>query len=91
MTFQPKHKKLLENAEIKRWWENNRARSPLSADVLLRNIGLYCEVNNTSPEGILEDAESGELKRQFSDFARKMERDGKAGSYIVKFKHAIRN
>ncbi|MCL4359398.1 MAG: site-specific integrase, partial [Candidatus Thermoplasmatota archaeon] len=91
MTFHPKHRKLLENTEIKRWWENNRARSPLSADVLLRNIGLYCEINGTSLDRILKDAESGELKRQFSDFARKMEKDGKAGSYIVKFKHALRN
>ena len=91
MTFQPKHKKLLENAEIKRWWDNNRARSPLSADVLLRNLGPYCEINSTSPERILKDAESGDLKRQFSDFVRKMEKEGKAGSYIVKFKHAIRN
>ena len=91
MTFQPKHRKLLENIEIKRWWENNRARSPLSADVLLRNLGLYCEINGTSLDRILKDAESGELKRQFSDFVRKMEKEGKAGSYIVKFKHAIRN
>ena len=91
MTFQPKHKKLLENEGIKRWWENNRARSPLSADVLLRNIGLYCELNGTTPVLIIKDASSGELKRQFSDFVRKMEKDGKAGSYIVKFKHAIKN
>jgi hypothetical protein len=91
MTFQPKHKKLLENTEIRRWWENNRARSPLSADVLLRNVGLYCEINGTSLDRILKDAESGELKKQFSDFARRMEKDGKAGSYIVKFKHALRN
>lgn len=91
MTFQPKHRKLLENGEIRRWWENNRARSPLSADVLLRNIGLYCEINDTSPDGILKDGESGRLKIEFSDFVRKMEKEGKAGSYIVKFKHAIRN
>ncbi len=57
----------------------------------MRNIGLYCEVSNTSPERILKDAESGELKRQFSDFVRIMEKEGKAGSYIVKFKHTIRN
>ena len=58
---------------------------------MLRNIGLYCEINSTSPERILKDAVSGELKRQFSDFIRKMEKEGKAGLYIVKFKHAIRN
>ncbi|EQD59050.1 integrase/recombinase, partial [mine drainage metagenome] len=40
---------------------------------------------------IIKDASSGELKRQFSDFVRKMEKEGKAGSYIVKFKHAIKN
>jgi hypothetical protein len=91
MTFHPKHKKLLENEEIRRWWENNRARSPLSADVLLRNLGLYCELNETTPALIIKDASSGELKRQFSDFVRKMEKDKKAGSYIVKFKHAIKN
>ncbi len=39
----------------------------------------------------MNDAESGELKRQFSDFARKMEKDSKADSYIVKFKHALRS
>ena len=91
MTFQPKYKKLLEDAKIRRWWENNRARSPLSADVLLRNLGLYCEINATTPDKILNDARGGDLKAQFSDFVRKMEREGKAGSYIVKFKHAIRN
>ena len=58
---------------------------------MFRNIGLNCEINSTSPERILKDAESGELKRQFSDFVRKMERERKARSYIVKFKHAIRN
>jgi hypothetical protein len=82
---------MLENEQIRRWWENNRVRSPLSDDVLLRNIGLYCEINKTSPDGMLKDAESGELKKQFSGFARKMEKGGKAGSYTVKFKHAIRN
>ena len=83
MTFQPKHKELLKDEKIRRWWENNRARSPLSADVLLRNIGLYCEINNTSPERILKDAESGELKRQFSDFVRKMKKEGKIRRLIT--------
>ncbi|MEM4091142.1 MAG: hypothetical protein QXQ46_10480 [Thermoplasmatales archaeon] len=90
MTFQPKHKKLLKNAVIKRWWENNRARSPLSADVLLRNLGLYCEINATTPDQILNDVRGAGIKTQFSDFVRKMEKDGKAASYIVKFKHALK-
>ena len=31
------------------------------------------------------------MKKQFNDFVRKMEKEGKAGSYIVKFKHGIKN
>ena len=62
---------------MKRWWENNRARSPLSADVLLRNLGLYCEINATTPDKILNDVRDGSLKAQFSDFVRKMEREGR--------------
>ncbi|MGC8992078.1 MAG: site-specific integrase, partial [Thermoplasmata archaeon] len=63
----------------------------MSADVMLRNIGLYCEINNIKPNEILDKAKSGELRQQFIEFIRKMEREGKAGSYIVKFKHAIKN
>ena len=63
----------------------------LSADVLFRKISLYCAISSTSPVKMLKDVESGELKRQFIDIVREMEREGNAGSYIVKFKHALRN
>lgn len=91
MTFKPKHKELLKVDDIKRWHENLRARSPLSADVMLRNLGLYCEICCTDPKNMLEDAKDITLRNQFSDFVRRMEKEGKAGSYISKFKFAIRS
>ncbi|MEM3226680.1 MAG: site-specific integrase, partial [Thermoplasmata archaeon] len=68
-----------------------RARSAISADVWLRNLGLYCELNNITPEIIIENAKNGKLKNEFMDFVRKMESEGKAGSYIVKFKYTLRS
>lgn len=91
MTFQPKYKKLLENDKVRRWHENMRARSTLSADVWLRNLGLYCKINSTSPDKILEQATKGTLKDNFQDFVREMESLGKRGTYISKFKFTLRS
>ena len=65
------------------------ARSKLSADVSLRNLGLYCELNSCSPEDILNLAKTGYLKRHFLTFVRKMESEGKSGGYILKFKKTL--
>jgi len=50
---------------------------------------LYCKLNNTDPRKILEDAKEGKLKKDFMVFVRKLENEGKAGSYIVRFKKII--
>jgi len=55
----------------------------------LRTLGLYCKLNNTNPRKILEDAREGKLKKDFMAFVRKLENEGKAGSYIVRFKKVI--
>ncbi|MHB1812661.1 MAG: hypothetical protein ACYCPR_09665 [Thermoplasmataceae archaeon] len=44
-----------------------------------------------SPYTILEDARSGKLRSDFRDFVRKMEREGKAGSYIARYKKVLRS
>jgi hypothetical protein len=50
---------------------------------------LYCKLNNTDPGKILEDAREGKLKKDFMVFVRKLENEGKAGSYIVRFKKVL--
>ena len=79
MTFEAKYKELLENEEISRWFDNLRAKSYLTATVYLRGLGYYCELTGSSPDSIIEDAKSSNLRKDFMDFVRKMEREGKAG------------
>ena len=91
MTMQPKYQELLLDEDVRRWFENLRAKSVLTATVALRNLGHYCELTETTPKEILRKAKSNEkdFRYEFTDFVRKMEKEGKAGSYIARFKKVI--
>ncbi|SIM83278.1 site-specific integrase [Cuniculiplasma divulgatum] len=91
MTMQPKYQELLLDDDVRRWYENLRAKSVLTATVALRNLGHYCELTHTNPKGILNKASASEkdFRYEFTDFVRRMEKEGKAGSYIARFKKVI--
>jgi len=89
MTFKAKHDDLRSNENVMRWYRNLQQGSPITGDVYLRALGLYCKINRTTPEGILEDAKSGKLRNDFMDFVFKEGKENKAGSYIVRFKKVI--
>ena len=91
MTMQPKYRELLLDEDVRRWFENLRAKSVLTATVALRNLGHYCELTNTAPKEILTKARDNEkdFRYEFTDFVRKLEKEGKAGSYIARFKKVI--
>ena len=91
MTMQPKYQELLLDEDVRRWFENLRTKSVLTATVALRNLGHYCELTEITPKEILNRARSNEkdFRYEFTDFVRKMEKDGKAGSYIARFKKVI--
>ena len=91
MTMQPKYQELLLDEDVRRWFENLKAKSILTATVALRNLGHYCEINSTAPKEILKKAVENEkeFRYSFADFVRKMESEGKAGSYIARFKKVI--
>ncbi|MHB8361185.1 MAG: site-specific integrase [Thermoplasmataceae archaeon] len=91
MSFTKKYKELEDNEQVNRWYLNNRARSPISADIWRRNLGLYCRVNEITPDGILKQARDGSLKGNFQDFAMKMISEGRRGAYVGKFKQVIRS
>ena len=91
MTFKAKYEELLKNKEIRRWFDNLRAKSYLTATVYLRGMGYYCELNGLTPFAIIEDAKTEKLRNDFMDFVRKMEKEGKAGSYIARYKKVIRS
>ena len=52
-------------------------------------MGLYCALEKTTPKKILAEAKSKEFRDEFTDFIRRMEKEGKAGSYIERFKKVI--
>ncbi|MGC8663924.1 MAG: site-specific integrase, partial [Thermoplasmata archaeon] len=93
MTFEPKYRILLENNSVRRWYENVSAGSKITADVYLRTLGLFCELNNTDPGKIVNDAKENprKFKENFMDFVRSLEKQGKAGSYIVRFKKTLKS
>ncbi len=87
-----KYASLLEDDKVRRWYENMRARSVLTATTLLRTLGYYCELQNTTPEKLLIDMERQEkFRNDFLDFIRKMEGKGYAGAYIKRFKEMLKS
>ncbi|MEM4067616.1 MAG: site-specific integrase [Candidatus Micrarchaeaceae archaeon] len=89
MGFKGKYDYLLQNNEVKRWSDNIKAGSIITGEVYLRTLGLYCELQNTTPEKIIQDARDGKLKNEFMDFVRNLEKKGKVGSYIIRFKKVL--
>ena len=84
-----KYGDLLKDKDVRRWHDNLAANSPITAEVYLRTLGLYCDLVHTTPKQVLKDAHTKKFRDSFTDFVREMERKGKAGSYIVRFKKVI--
>lgn len=78
------HRKLLENAKVRRWYENLQARSLITAAVYLNNLGLWLEYLGKDPDSLIElvNNDFEEFKGQVADQIRKLEREGKAGASI---------
>jgi integrase len=89
VTNAAKYARLLSDTDVRRWHDNLAAGSVITAEVYLRTIGLYCDMARTTPKKILEDAPSKRFRDSFTDFVRDMERKGKAGSYIQRFKKVV--
>ena len=78
-----------KNEKVNRWYLNVRARSPISADIWRRALGMYCRLNSTTPEGILDMARDGTLRDNFQDFVIRMMAEGRKGAYLAKVKQII--
>jgi len=84
-----KYAYLLGDADVRRWFDNLAAKSIVTATVYLRTLGFYCELNGTDPKAILKVAKTKAFRDDFTDFIRRMEREGKAGSYLSRFKKVL--
>ena len=88
MTREPKYKKYITegspefNLQLKRWYENLKAHSVITADTYFRHLLLWCERDNTNPTELLELARRDDFRYRVMDIIRKFEAEGRAGSYI---------
>ena len=81
---------LLRDADVKRWYENVARGSRVTADVYLRRLGSTCKCLNLKPKDFLEMSEK-ELGMLLADLVSRLEREGKAGSYIKSCMKAIKS
>ena len=84
-----KYQYLLKDDDVRRRFENLNTRSVITATVSLRTLGLFCELRHTSPKEIVGAANTKQFKDEFTDFVRSLEKEGKAGSYIIRFKKVL--
>ena len=79
-----RHRKLLENKRVERWYFNVKAKSQVTSDNYLRNFGLWLEYLDKDPESIITFARDHfeDFKGAVSDQIRRMESKGTMGSSI---------
>lgn len=91
----PKHRHLLLDEDIKRWYDNVSRGSKITADVYLRRLGSICSKRGIkNPKELIAHArreEGGRWAYNFlMDIVTKLESEDKAGSYIHSNVKAIR-
>lgn len=79
-----RHRKLLENKKVERWYLNLKARSQVTSDVYIRNLGLWLEYLEKDPDSIIIFARDSfeDFKGSVSDKIRALESKGTMGSSI---------
>jgi hypothetical protein len=72
---------LLEDLDVRRWYENVAMGSKVTADVYLRRLGWTCKRLNLKPKDLLVLGDR-DLAAALADFVSSLEREGRTGSYI---------
>ena len=86
-----KYQYLLKDDNVRRWFENLNTRSVITATIRLRTLGLFCEIKHSTPKEILKVAATKQFKDEFTDFVRLLEKQGKVGSHIIRFKKVLQS
>ena len=85
-----RHVKLLEDKNVRRWYENISRGSYTTADVYMRKLGEFCSSNDLTPKKLARMSER-KLFDLLVDNVSRMEKEGKAGSYIETIIKAVRS
>jgi integrase len=81
---------LLEDKDVRRWYENVSRGSEVTAEVYLRRLGAFCEAHGLTPRRLAAMGEK-RLHDLLMDFVSREEREGHAGSYIHSTLKAVRS
>jgi len=88
-----KKDKLLADKNVTRWYNNLKRGSEHTAEIALRRLSLYCELNKVTPKGLVEGAPKARLaKRNFDllcDTVTNLQERGNKGSYIDGIRKAV--
>jgi hypothetical protein len=85
-----KYAYLLEDNDVRRWYENTSRGSMITADVCLRRLGSFCESYKTTPEKFAS-LPKRELLNVLMDYVSSAEKKGYAGNYINSTMKAVRS
>jgi len=75
-----KYRNLLDDKDLRRWYENLFRGSPACAEIYLRNLGNFCQLNNITPHELARKPVT-EIEDFLMDYVASAQKEH-AGSYI---------
>lgn len=85
-----KYAYLLEDHDVRRWYENTARGSRITADVCFRRLGSFCESNQITP-GKFASLPERELHNMLMDYVSSAEQKDYAGNYISSTMKALKS
>ncbi|MCL4345600.1 MAG: site-specific integrase [Candidatus Thermoplasmatota archaeon] len=84
MTGKRRHFDLLKDPDVRRWYNNIKEGSQITADTSIRRLGLFCEFIKKSPGELLNlsDKERNDLLVDFIGAFRNHDGKERSGSYL---------
>ncbi|MDH5448181.1 MAG: hypothetical protein OEY24_02985 [Candidatus Bathyarchaeota archaeon] len=80
-----KKARLLRDSDVKRWYTNVARGSPITAEVHLRRLSLFCEQNALTPKALIDlgRVHRKKLEDLIQDHITRMESEIKSPGYIA--------
>ena len=85
-----KKAKLLGVPDVKRWYDNLARKSRNTAEVAVRRLSIFCELNKTTPMALLQLPKK-EIVNMLLDNVTNLEKQDYAGSYIMGITKAVKS
>ena len=77
-----KYENLMENTDLKRWYNEKARKSLITADTYLRRLGSFCNWASVTPWDLIIRKEK-DITDLVSDYVSYAEKEKMAGQYIL--------